>query len=131
MIMHAYDTDFGGAVDEAATGKPANLAAILRSDRQLGPGERERLAKFIVAKVSPLRGRPKGPKVSGADQREAAVEYLDRTEAGEKAEAVAKEIYTRLAVHRSTFHGWIVEVGDAIEKLDRMGLPGRNIIRSK
>lgn len=107
------------------------LAEYLRSDAPLGPGERDMLADFIAGEFALSSRRGAQAKVSPSGQRAAVAEFVQRTDNGEPAEAVANEIYNQLDVRRSTFFQWISEIRPIILKLDSMGLDGVEIMKSR
>lgn len=112
--MHAYDVEFGWAINNAARGEPGKLACMLRSDRQLGPGERELLAQFVLGEwKATTGGRPKGSTaLTGDQQRMIADEYENRLEKGraerkqggkgEKSDDIIKSLCENYAVRTTT-----------------------------
>lgn len=78
-----------GALDAAVKGRPAALAAFLRSDAPLTVGDREQLALLIEGKLEPIK-KPRGRPRRGTDKFiKSAVdealrdEFRDRRAAGE------------------------------------------------
>jgi hypothetical protein len=101
----------------------------LRSDAPIGRGERELLADYVSGEFNRARGRPSKSKIPTDDIRRSVAEYLNRTEAGEKGEAVTAEIIDRLGISRSKFHEHIEEWKRVEASVNRMSL-GMNFRRT-
>jgi hypothetical protein len=133
--MTTVDVEFSDAVRSAGYfNRPDALIAMLNDPSYvLGMGEREMLAELVGGEIRKPRGRPAGGSVGFPVQRAAAVEYLDRTEAGEHAESVASEICARLHINkdRTTLLGWVAEMKDLEEKMNGIPWPGRSIFLSE
>ena len=134
-----FDIETAHAIRAAAIGMREgdptlgqSLAAILRSDAPLTAADRETLALLVTDELleEKKRGRPPVPKVKEIEQRRAVAEYVERTDAGDSAESVANDIYTRLKVRRSTFFQWVDEIRPVILQLEAMGLDGLEIMKS-
>lgn len=113
--MTSVDVQWREAAYAAAAGRPDALETLLRSDMPLAEGERALLADLIAGGLRPPAG--KRPSVPYDRQRALAAEYLDRTEAGEKAAAVAAALLARCKrdgckVERTTLLGWVREMRD-------------------
>lgn len=109
-----------------------SLAHRLRFGGPLSAQDRLDLALLVTDELlpAPKRGRPAIPRVRVSEQRNAVAEYIERTDAGDPAESVANEIFTRLKVRRSTFFQWVDEIRPVILQLKAMGLDGLQIIKS-
>ncbi|MEG9268307.1 hypothetical protein [Qipengyuania sp. Mu-71] len=104
MMADAYDKKFADAVRRAAQGHPTPLAELLRSDVQMGTGERDLLALLIEGELARPAGRPAvGP---GAPHIAAAILlYRNRKETfGE--EAAAAEVANSMGRSKSTIREW-------------------------
>lgn len=113
------DTRFSDAVYAAAQGRqPDELAALLRSDLPLGAGEREMLAQLVEGALQRPANRPRGKSHKADIQVAAGVEYLTRTENGEKAASVEAELCERYAVKRGTLLSWVAELRKSVEERD-------------
>ena len=116
------DAEFSNAVWAAANGHPAPLSEWLRSDRPLGPGEREFLAELIEGELK----RPRGKPAFGAGHTrvvEAVAHYRELIAAGELQKRALGAAADRAKVNESTVRRWRAMVEEREEAI--VALPSR------
>lgn len=138
------DTRWRDAIWAAVAGRGDNLAELLRSDMPLHDGERDMLADLVSGRLRPPAG--KRPRLSYAEQRRAAVEYIERMEAAPgQSDAILVELEARTGMKRPTILGWVDEMrevermllamwpgeepGDAKERQRRLALYRADMLR--
>ncbi len=88
------------------------------------------LADMVLGRFKPENKRGRQAKISAKQQRVTVAEFVERTDKGQPAEAVANELYSALGIRRSTFFQWVAEIRPIILQLDEMGLDGTAIMKS-